>query len=338
MLKKERQIYKSGRKNSDGYKFYKLTFKERTRLLILTILAIVAIIISILEVSGITNWNKINSFIGAVNGVSQQDTDFSVYYLDVGQSDCSIVVSGEDVMIIDTGTYTQWDNIQEALHSLNIDTINYLVISHQHDDHMSCAEEIMRVYDVKNIIMPKLSKENLVESETYERLLRSIANYDVNPIVAEHGNKFPLGDATVNIFAPLKQYSELNNMSIVLKIVYGDTSFLFQGDAESQVEDDLLDSGYNLTADVLKLGHHGSKTSSTEDYIDTVNPKVGIISCGKDNTYGHPRAIITEYLEERDIDYYITASSGDIIATSNGKTITILTEKSEKVFYYCDNS
>lgn len=327
MLKKEKALYKSGRKNDNRYKFHLLPKKKRRKVYIVIALGIVGIIISILELFGITNWHKVNLFTGAVDGIKVADTDFAVYYLDVDQSDCSIVVCDDEVMVIDTGTYRQLSDIQEALYALNIDTIDYLVITHQHDDHMSGAERLMKIYNVENIIMPRLSENNAVNTETYNRLLQTIADYGVNPIAAQHGKSFPLGCATVNLLAPLKQYTELNNMSIVLKIVYGETSFLFQGDSESQVENDLLRSGYDLSADVLKLGHHGSKTASTQKYLDAVNPQIAIISCGQGNSYGHPRNTVMEYLVERDIDYYITIDSGDITVSSDGKNIEVFTEK-----------
>lgn len=327
MQKKERNLYKSGESNPNKYKFHILTQKERRKAFIIVILCIAALIISILELFGITNWHKVNIFIGAVDGIRVADTDFAVYYLDVDQSDCSIVVCDGKVMVIDTGSYPQLVKIQEALYTLEVDTIDYLVITHQHDDHMSCAERLIWIYDVKNIIMPRLSEENAVNTETYARLLNTIADYDVNPIAAQHSENFDLGSATVEVLAPLKQYKELNNMSIVMKINYGETSFLFQGDAESQVENDLLYSDYNLTADVLKLGHHGSKTASTEKYLDAVNPQIAIISCGQGNSYGHPRNTVMEYLVERDIDYYITVDSGDITVSSDGKNIQVFTEK-----------
>lgn len=333
MLKKERNLYKSGENNPNKYKFYILTQKERRKAFIIVLLCVVALIISFLELLGITNWHRANIFTGAVDGLKVADTDFAVYYLDVDQSDCSIVVCDDKVMVIDTGSYPQLAEIQEALYALEVKTIDYLVITHQHDDHMSCAERLMGIYGVQNIIMPKLSEENAVNTETYTRLLRTIADYGVNPMAAQHGESFQLGSATVEILAPLKQYKELNNMSIVMKITYDETSFLFQGDAESQVENDLLYSDYDLTADVLKLGHHGSKTSSTEKYLDAVNPQIAIISCGQGNTYGHPRVTVMEELIERDIDYYITIDSGDITVSSDGKNIEVFTEKEAEYLF-----
>ncbi len=326
MPKKERKLYKSGENNRNAYKFHILSEKERRNVFIALFLCFFAVVITCLEILGVTNWHKVNIFTGAVDGIKIADTDFAVYYLDVGQSDCSIVVCEDEVMVIDTGSYPQTERIREALYSLEVEQIDYLVITHQHDDHMSGAEKLMNIYDVKNIIMPMLSEDNAVNSETYSRLLRSISDNNVNPIASQSIEKFNLGNAEIEILAPNKQYKELNNMSVVMKITYGNNSFLFQGDAESQIEKELLNSDFNLTADVLKLGHHGSKTASSEGYLDAVNPEIAVISCGQGNSYGHPRVTVMEYLVERNIDYYITAYNGDITIGSDGKNIEIFTQ------------
>ena len=177
--------------------------------------------------------------------------------------------------------------------------------------------------------MPKLSKINMVTTTSYENLLNSIATNKVNAIPATVGESFWLGDATVQIFSPSQQDEDLNNMSIVLKIVYGETKFIFQGDAEKAVEKQLLNSDFDLTADVIKLGHHGSNTSSTDKYLKAVNPKYAIISCGADNSYGHPHDEVVDRLKKNNIGFYVTAQTGDITVTSDGKNIDIQTQNKE---------
>ncbi len=334
MQKKERSLYKSGENNPHKYIFCSLTRKERRKAFIIVMLCIFGLIVTVLEAVGITNWNKVTVFFKAVDGIKVADTNFAVYYLDVDQSDCTIVVCDGEVMVIDTGTYRQLYKIREALFALEIENIDYLVVTHQHDDHMSGAERLMKLYDVKNIIMPKLSDENAVNTETYNRILHTIAERNVNAIAAQDLESFNLGTAKIDILAPREQYKELNNMSVVMKATYGETSFLFQGDAESKIERYLINSGFDLTADVLKAGHHGSKTATTEKYIDAVNPKFAVISCGIGNSYGHPRVAVIDNLVERDIDYYITVDDGDISVGSDGKNIFVNTQKSDQTFNY----
>ncbi len=328
MIKKEKQIYKSGRKNPDGYSLISfMSFKKKIIFIIFVFSVIFSLIISFLHITDIFSWNKLLSTTGFIEGVKRQDSNFVIYYLDVGQSDCTIIVCDDEVLVIDAGTVNQVHNIKESLFSLEIEEIDYLLVTHQHDDHMAGASKLIEKYDVNNIIMPRLSKINSVDTLTYQDLINNISNRCVNPIEVSAGDSFMLGSATVQILSPQKQDDNLNNMSIVLKVTYGETSFLFQGDSEDDVEKQLLRSGYDLSANILKVGHHGSNTSSTNSFLETVNPDYAIISCGYDNNYGHPNSFVIERLEGNNITPYITSINGNITAISNGKSITIITEK-----------
>lgn len=333
MAKRKNPVYKTGRKNPNAYKDIR-KIRDAIALGAIAFLLVCFGFITILEKFDIVSWGELLNKTGILDTVSEVDSDFAVYYLDAGQSDCTIVTSGDEVMMIDSGTYNQLDTIVAALKSLNINTIDYLVITHQHDDHMGSASKIIENYNVKNIIMPRLTEINMVTSYNYEELLNTISKNKVTVIAAEPKRNFKIGEATVEFFAPLQQYESLNNMSAVLKISYGETSFLFQGDAEKEVESALLKKGYDLSADIIKVGHHGSKTSSTSKYIKAVSPKAAIISCGAGNRYGHPSNETLATLENFNVDTYITMNSGDITAISDGKTITITTENSDEVNIY----
>lgn len=174
--------------------------------------------------------------------------------------------------------------------------------------------------------MPKLSEINMVTTQAYEDLLTAVDEKNVNPIAATSGYTFSLGGSSVEIFSPSKQDKNLNNMSVVLKVTFGDTRFLFQGDAESKIENALLKSDFDLKADVLKVGHHGSNTSSTQKYLNAVSPEFAILSYGADNSYGHPHEEVLERLENSNISVYSTALNGIITVTSDGKNISVKTE------------
>lgn len=307
---------------------------EKIVLLLIILFIIGSFVMSFLEKKGVINTGEIFNRMGIISGVDNQDSDFAVYYLDAGQSDCTIIKSNDEVMMIDAGTDVQFDNIMQSLKSLNISKIDYLVITHQHDDHMGGANDIIGYCDVKNIILPELSEMNMVTTYSYEQLLEAIIDKGINAISAKPGFTFTLGNGLAEIFAPVQQDENLNNMSVVLKITYKNNSFLFQGDAEKKVENALLKSDCNLSANVIKLGHHGSNTSSTEKYLKAVNPSVAIISCGADNSYGHPHTEVLERLKKNSIDAYITSLDGNIIVTSDGNKITVKTEKGEKVTSY----
>lgn len=328
-MAEKQSIYRDGKRNSNGYNSNKRKRKEKLTIVIAIVLLIFSFVISCLEKYDIFTWNDLNKTTGALNGPVNPDSSFSIYYLDVGQGDCTIIKSNDNVMMIDTSTKNHTLDIQEALKSLSIEKIDYLVITHQHDDHMGSAKDIIDKYEVANIIMPKLSDINMVTTTGYESLLKSIANRNVNAIPATVGESFKLGDATVQIFSPSQQDEDLNNMSVVLKVVYGETSFIFQGDAEKTVEKQLLNSDYDLNADVIKLGHHGSNTSSTEKYLKAVNPQYAIISCGADNSYGHPHDEVIDRLKNNNISFFVTAQTGDVTVTSDGENIDIQTQNKE---------
>lgn len=328
-MAEKKSIYKKGKRNPNGYYSNKRKCKEKITIIIALVLFIFSLAMSFLDKNDVFTWNDLNNASGTLNGPVNPDSNFSIYYLDVGQGDCTIIKSNESVMMIDTSTKNHTLDIQEALMSLSIDKIDYLVITHQHDDHMGSAKDIIDKYEVKNIIMPKLSEINMVTTTSYENLLKSIANKKINAIPATVGESFWLGDATIQILSPSKQDEDLNNMSIVLKVVYGETKFIFQGDAEKTVENQLLNSDFDLDADIIKLGHHGSNTSSTDKYLKAVNPRYAIISCGADNSYGHPHDEVVERLKKNNISFYVTAQTGDITVISDGKNIDIQTQNKE---------
>ncbi len=328
-MAEKKSIYKSGKRNPNGYYSNKRKRKEKITIIIALILFIFSLVMSFLDKNDVFTWNDLNNGTGTLNGPVNPDSNFSIYYLDVGQGDCTIIKSNESVMMIDTSTQNHSLDIQEALMSLSIQKIDYLIITHQHDDHMGSAKDLIDNYQVDNIIMPKLSEINMVTTTNYENLLKSIVNNKVNAIPATVGKSFCLGDATVQILSPSKQDEDLNNMSVVLKVVYGETSFIFQGDAEKPIEKQLLNSDFDLSADIIKLGHHGSNTSSTDKYLKAVNPKYAIISCGADNSYGHPHDEVIERLKNNNIFFYVTAQAGDITVTSDGKNIDVQTQNKE---------
>lgn len=332
-MAEKKSIYKNGKRNKNGYKINKRKIKEQITFTLIIVGVLISLFVTVLEKFNILDWTDIKVATGGIEGTELQGDEFAIYYLDVGQSDCTIIKSGDMTMMIDSGTGNQISNIEESIKTLKIDVIDYLVLTHPHEDHIGGAKDVIEYCTVKNVIMPKLSAENMVTTYTYESLLEAIAEHNINAIPAEPGYEFSLNNASVHIFAPLEQDEDINNMSIVLKVIYGETSFLFQGDAEKKVENALLKTDYDLTADVLKVGHHGSNTSSVDKYLKAVNPEIAVISCGKDNDYGHPHDEVLERIDSNNITPYITATDGDITIVSDGKTLKVITEDGKEVAY-----
>ena len=258
-----------------------------------------------------------------------EDVDVSVHFIDVGQADCAVIKSPYGNILIDAGFYENVSDTIEYINSLGIEEFEYAIFTHPHSDHIGGASELLDTYKFTNVIMP----DAVSVSYSYEKMLESLEKENCDIIEGEFGKTFVLGEELkIELLAPVKDYSsipdELNNTSVVARISYGEVSFLFTGDAEISSELDML---YNdlpkLNADILKVGHHGSSTSSCEDFLYSVSPDVAIISAGENNDYGHPHREVVKGLQKIGAKMYVTYEVGNIVVTTDGKTYSIITEK-----------
>lgn len=268
-----------------------------------------------------------------VSNTSQDTTNTSdnnsgliVYFLDVGQADCTLIQlpNGEEVLI-DAGNYGDGSYIKNYLENLNVDDIEYFILTHPHEDHIGSAKEIINNFTVKKIYMPDV----LASSNLYESTMLAIENKDIETIFAKPGLKIiDSPDLKLELLSPKSMYySELNEYSAVARLEYDNTSFLFTGDAESVSELEMLGGGFNLDSDVLKVGHHGGRTSSSIDFLKAVTPEYSIISCGEDNSYGHPHIETLNRLSDIGSEIYRTDELGTIVAVSNGKDLSITSDE-----------
>ena len=245
--------------------------------------------------------------------------NIKIHYIDVGQGDSILIQCGEHNMLIDAGTNSSEEDLISYLDSLNIQKFDYLVGTHTHEDHIGGMDKIVKKYDFDSILFPKTTSN----TKTFENFVTEVKNKNKKLTAPDTTKTYILGDATFEILSPLKdEYEDQNNYSIVIKLKYKDTSFLFTGDAEKLVEEDILDTNKDISADVIKIGHHGSSTSTSEEFLKKVNPKYAVISLGKDNSYGHPHKETIELLENYNIKTYRTDELGTIICTSDGKNIS----------------
>ena len=256
---------------------------------------------------------------------TEAETGLKVHFLDVGQADCILIQAptGEN-MLIDAGNNDDADMIVTYLNAKGVKKIDVLVGTHPHEDHIGSLDTVIDTYDIGKVYMPRVTHT----TKTFEDVLIAIKNKGLKIAAAKAGEIIDFSPNTrVEILAPNSpEYDDLNNYSAVIKLTYGNTSFLFTGDAEDISENEMLASGYDLKADVLKLGHHGSSTSSTEAFLAAVKPSYGIISVGKGNDYGHPHEEVLTRLEQAGIEIYRTDESGTVFAT-DGDHIVIKTEK-----------
>lgn len=260
------------------------------------------------------------------NEVTNIDGNLIIDYIDVGQGDSILIRQGEHAMLIDGGTSECKDDLLEYLKSKNITKFDYIIGTHPHEDHIGSLDDVVNAFDFDTILFPDVSSAK-VTTKTFENLVLAVANKNMKFTTPISGKEYSLGEAKFNILAPSSSnYQSLNNYSIVIKLNYGENSFMFTGDAETLSETEILNSYDDLHADVLKLGHHGSTTSSSKNFLNAVNPKYAVISVGKDNVYNHPTKTTMDKMIELNIPVYRTDELGTIECISDGKNITFNTK------------
>lgn len=287
------------------------------------------ILIILLAFLIINNQDKIKNLFNQNNNQNQNDyintnNDLlKVHYLDVGQGDSIFVeLPNNETMLIDAAESYQSENIINYLKNLNYQKIDYVIGTHPHTDHIGGLKNIINTFEIGKIYMSKV----VSTTKTYESLLMAIKDKNLKINTAKAGTSIIDTDALkINILAPNNStYTELNNYSVVTKITYGTTKFLFMGDAEKLSENEIKE---NVTADVIKIGHHGSNTSSSIDFIKKVNAKYGIISVGLNNKYNLPKEETITNWENSGTKIYLTSTNGTIRASSDGTNIKIESEK-----------
>lgn len=251
----------------------------------------------------------------------------SVSFIDVGQGDSELIMSRGHSVLIDAGEAENGAKVVSFLKLHGVEKLDYVVATHPHSDHIGGLKTVLSQFDVDHFIMSDLSDELVPSSVMFEDLLDLIELKDIDLIISEPGQCFDIGDAKLNVIGPVSQYDDLNNSSVVLRLEHQKNSFLFMGDAGKESENDLLKSDVSLRSDVIKIGHHGSSSSSGEDFIKKVFPEYAVISCGAGNDYGHPaKSTINTVSGIADV-IYRTDLKGSVIFRSDGKNLFVSFEK-----------
>ena len=248
---------------------------------------------------------------------------FEVHFIDVGQGDAALVLCGDKTMLIDGGKPQASDIIYTYLKKMKIDYLDYIVSSHADDDHIGGLSAPLATMNVGKVIAPEAG----ADTRSYQSFKSKIEEKNIEVIHPQPGTEMDFAESKIEFYGPITETSKSNNNSIVMKIIYGKTSFLFTGDAEREEEQDILQAGYDVSATVLKVGHHGSRYSTTYPFLRDVMPKYAVISVGADNYYGHPTEDTLSRLRDADVEVYRTDTQGDIIAKSDGKRVSITAEK-----------
>lgn len=254
---------------------------------------------------------------------SVADGEMAVHFIDVGQGDSTLLECGGEYVLIDAGEREYGSKVVDYIEQQGADSLKYVIATHPHSDHVGGLKEVIECIDCENFI----TSETDQTTHTWMNVLKAVDEYDVNYIDAAVGDTYTFGTAQFTILAPNSaSYSGYNNYSVAARVTFGITAFMLTGDAEKQSESEMLSLGTELSADVLKCGHHGSSTSSTAGFLKAVDPDYAVISCGKNNEYGHPHKETLKKLALLGTQVYRTDTMGTIVAVSDGESIRFTCE------------
>lgn len=248
------------------------------------------------------------------------DEIMEVHIIDVGQGDSTLFRTKNECILIDAGTNKSENDLKAYLENIGVEKINYAIFTHPHEDHIGGADMIINNFDVEKVIMPDADSD----SQTYNRLLDALETKNTDVYKAVSGDEYSVGNIKMTLLAPNSDdYKSLNDYSVVVKLEYGNSSFMLTGDAEALSEKEILInySAAKLKCDFLKVGHHGSSTSTSDAFLNAVDPKIATISCGIDNKYGHPHSETVKKLDDKNITYYRTDKLGSIVFECDGTNI-----------------
>lgn len=248
-----------------------------------------------------------------------------IHYIDVGQGDAILIQVNHKNFLIDSGPSDSQSKILGYLKNLDINKFDYILATHPHEDHIGNMTAIIKKYEITTFLAPKVT----TNTSTFKNMLLALKNKNM------HINAIKVGSKVINLCENINvevlspnnsSYEELNNYSPMIKLTYGSRSFLFVGDAQKEVEQEVLSKNYDVKADVLKVGHHGSSTSTSNEFLKKVNPSIAVISVGANNSYKHPNKSVIDRLKESSIKIYRTDNDGNIIIDCDGKNIKVTTK------------
>ena len=323
------------------------TYRRKTSKIYLTILGILLVLIAGVGVNSAVHfaswyptvdslkeqWNQYFgqtadlSDVDAPNLFAGEEGELAVYYLDVGQGDAILLQQNDAAMLIDTGDNGMETQLLQQLQQLNVTQLDLLVCTHYHADHIGGAAEVLQNITVDRVLLPSGS----ATTQTYEDMLSVIEEKGIATSFPKIGYTGQLGEAEFQVVGPKYEDSDnQNDNSLMIRVQYGNASFLFTGDAESTEEADTMATGYEIQADVLKVGHHGSDTSTSERFLQAVHPVCAVISCGAGNDYGHPHQETLDKLSAAGVTVYRTDLSGTITILTDGATIRVFVDGQEQ--------
>ena len=272
-------------------------------------------------------WNDVLSAFGMSPEYMTPEGELQVHFIDLGNADCILVQQGEHNLLIDAGDVGDEKEIIDYLNRRGVKRLDLVIATHPHADHIGEMAAVLEHFPVDCFVMAFMPEGKEPTTNVYRKMLEQLDRKNIPLDEAEPGKVYTIGTAQLQILAPFVEDSDPNAMSVVTRLTFGDRAFLFTGDAESEVERQILTKGYNVKADVLKAGHHGSRTSTSDPFLRAVAPQYVVITCGTDNSYGHPHDETIRRLNEANVDYYRADICGDVVITTDGETLSVKTEK-----------
>ena len=301
--------------------------KGRISPIILILVLVVAIISGYIFMENPDLWDSVTQIADGIFEADDQpaiilpvDGEMLVHFIDVGQGDAVLVQTAGGTVLIDGGDRHMGTRVADYLRHVGISEITYMIATHPHADHIGGLIEVLHQFPVNTLIMPPVAHTTI----TFERFLDAIEQSDATLREPVPGSTFSVGDAVFTIIAPNSTgHNNLNDYSVSLRLVHGSLAFVFTGDAYTSSEQEMIAAGHRLSANVLHLGHHGSSTSSGQQFLDAVNPEIAVISVAADNSYGHPHNAVMSRLRVAGVRIYRTDQHGNVVISSDGTNLAV---------------
>ena len=249
--------------------------------------------------------------------IVESEDSAQFHFIDVGQGDCTLIRSGDTSILVDCGTYESGGKLCEYLQNLGIKSIDYLIGTHPHEDHLGGSSAVLRMFNVKNVFL----NGEMSSSYFFERMVDVLEAKNITPYIPDIGKTYTSGPFEFEFLSPETDFGDENHNSLVVMVKYKDINTLITGDIERPVESYLVNHNKDLSADILKVAHHGSRNGSSSEFLREVNPTIAVIQCGKDNSYGHPHYEALKRFENTRAKVLRTDENGTIVIRTDGKTL-----------------